>query len=313
MSDITSILEQEWKPAALPEAIPQGDMPGDKIEISRHHIDKASVIMPELCRALKMRFSAQPQQRAVVSVFGGSGVGKSEIASLIAFYLRAMGIGSYVISGDNYPHRIPVFNDAERLRVFRCGGLRGMVSSGFTSPSYYETIRKLQAANQDSSFDTLAENPWMETYLNSGHKELSSYLGTYQEIDYCDINSILAQFHQGAQKIFLKRMGRIESDVWYDYADLHDVSVMILEWTHGGSNALHGVDYPILLNSTPEETLRHRQARGRDQGTDSPFTTMVLKIEQKLIESQADKAALIISKSGEILSYSQYKRIMAGL
>lgn len=55
----------------------------------------------------------------VITVCGGSGVGKSEIASLLAHYFENMGVGCYTLSGDNYPHRIPVYNDAERLRIFR--------------------------------------------------------------------------------------------------------------------------------------------------------------------------------------------------
>ena len=34
------------------------------------------------------------------------------------------------LSGDNYPHRIPVYNDAERLHTFRESALKGMVKEG---------------------------------------------------------------------------------------------------------------------------------------------------------------------------------------
>ena len=34
---------------------------------------------------------------------------------------------AYTLSGDNYPHRIPKYNDAERLHVFRESAIRGMV------------------------------------------------------------------------------------------------------------------------------------------------------------------------------------------
>ena len=70
------------------------------------------------------------------------------------------------------------------------------------------------------------------------------------------------------------------------------------------------MDLPILLNSTPQETLAHRKARNRDGAADSPFTTMVLEIEQKLLESEAHKAAVILSKSGELLSYAAYQEQM---
>jgi hypothetical protein len=86
--------------------------------------------------------------------------------------------------------------------------------------------------------------------------------------------------------------------------------VLIIEWTHGNSYHLRGVDIPVLLNSTPQETLEHRRKRNRDGGTDSPFTTMVLAIEQDLLVSQAPRAKLIVSKNCELLSYGDYLKIM---
>jgi alpha-galactosidase len=81
--------------------------------------------------------------------------------------------------------------------------------------------------------------------------------------------------------------------------DFQYIKVLIIEWTHGNSDFFEGVDIPVLLNSTPEETLEHRKSRNRDGGADSPFTTMVLEIEQQMLASQAGKAKLIMSKSGE--------------
>ena len=106
-------------------------------------------------------------------------------------------------------------------------------------------------------------------------------------------------------------MGREETALWYEAVDFSDIHVLLIEWTHGNSNHLHGVDVPILLNSTPSETLAYRKARHRDGGTDSPFTTMVLALEQKQLEMQAEKAGLIIAKTGELLTYRDYRRLMA--
>ena len=113
MKDALSLSEKlsnmrPWTPPALPESIPHGDMPGDKIRIGEDHIRKAQLLFPKLLEALKELEGG----KAVVSVFGGSGVGKSEIASLLGWYLQSIGVGSYVISGDNYPRRIPLYNDA---------------------------------------------------------------------------------------------------------------------------------------------------------------------------------------------------------
>ena len=106
-------------------------------------------------------------------------------------------------------------------------------------------------------------------------------------------------------------MGREPGELWYDRVDFSAVRVLIVEWTHGNSDYLEGVDIPVLLNSTPAETLAHRRARNRDGKTDSAFTTLVLEIEQQKLEDQARKARLILSKQGELLSYAEYRRIMA--
>ena len=108
----------------------------------------------------------------------------------------------------------------------------------------------------------------------------------------------------------LKRMGREEAHLWYDLVDFSNISVLIIEWTHSNSDFLSGVDIPILLNSTPQETLAHRRQRNRDGKIDSPFTTMVLEIEQALLTVQAHKAKIIMSKDGQLLTYPEFCRIM---
>ena len=129
-------LSGSWTAPALPEDLPHGDMPGDKIVVGEDHIRKAQLLFPRLMDALRQREG----QKAVVSVFGGSGVGKSEIASLLAWYLRSEGVGSYVISGDNYPRRIPLYNDAERLSIFRAAGLKGLLAEGLYELLYYTIV-----------------------------------------------------------------------------------------------------------------------------------------------------------------------------
>ena len=106
-------------------------------------------------------------------------------------------------------------------------------------------------------------------------------------------------------------MGRTPLDLWYDRVDFSDKKVLIIEWTHGNSDGFSGVDLPILLNSTPQETLEHRRSRNRDGGVDHPFTIMVLEIEQRLLESAAHKAAIIVAKNGDLLTYGQYRELMA--
>ncbi|MCF8018804.1 MAG: ATP-binding protein [Vallitaleaceae bacterium] len=290
--------------------IKKGDMPGDVIQIQTGHIMKAEAIFPKLYQMVKDIQEIRPKDKVVISVHGGSGVGKSEIGALLAYYFNDVGIGSYILSGDNYPHRIPKHNDEERLRIFREMGLKGLVAQGAYNRERGDKLRELQALNQDFDPDQIQELPWLFIYQQEGRKGLEDYLGTSAEIDFDEINHIIAEFKHDKESILLKRMGREETDLWYEKVDFSNIKVVIIEWTHGNNDALIGVDIPILLNSTPSETLEHRKLRNRDGGTDSPFTTMVLDIEQKLLFSQASGAKIIVLKDGEIVGFEQYRQIM---
>ncbi len=301
-----------WIPEDIHDlnSIPVGDMPGDKVNISSKHTDKAKIIFPGLAGLLIPILEGNPFQRAVVAVCGGSGVGKSEIASLLSYYLNNMHVGSYTLSGDNYPHRIPKYNDAERLRVFRKSGIDGLIFSGQYQEGIHAALKELQENGNDSNPDSINTYPWLSIYQNSGRDGLRNYLGTSNEIDFRELSGIISQFKNGEDRIYLKRMGREETELWYDNVDFRNINVMIIEWTHGNNNNLNGVDIPILLNSTPRETLEHRRSRNRDGATDSSFTTMVLQIEQEMLISQAKKAKLILSKSNEILTHKDFVSLM---
>ncbi len=286
-----------WKAPAVPDVIPQGDMPGDKVQIGLSHIAKANTIFPLLLNEMRQLDG----EKIVISVFGGSGVGKSETASLLAWYLNCAGIGAYVMSGDNYPRRIPLYNDAERNRVFRTAGLKGLLADGVYSDDVQQMLNVLWEQELDAEPAKVAEFPWLASYQKAGRAALAQYLGTALEQDFDEINGVIANFRSGAESGWLKRMGRTEDARWYSLVDFRNINVLILEWTHGNNAGLRGIDIPILLNSTPEETRAHRRSRARDGKTDSAFTTMVLEIEQAELDSRAPFAKIIISKSGEII------------
>ena len=300
---------RSWKPHAPSGDIICGDMPGDSIRIGEEHIRKAGVIFPVLLEKLHSCL-AENAGRAVITVFGGSGVGKSEIASLLAFYLREIGLGAYTLSGDNYPRRIPVYNDAERLRIFRVYGVRGLLEEKRYSPEVRAELSALWTAGTDPDPAAAKSRPWLSAYQQAGRRALASYLGQEAEQDYDELRGIVERFRTGDRKIWLKRMGRKDDALWYDEVDFSETNVLIIEWTHGGNGRFGKVDLPVLLASTPAETREHRRARARDAGTDSAFTTMVLEIEQDLIEGAAPNAALIISKSGSLITLEEYRQAM---
>ena len=277
--------------------IPHGDMPGDVIQINDEHIKKASTIFPLLVEEI----NKLNEEKIVISVFGGSGVGKSEIASVLSYYLNQNGINTYIMSGDNYPYRIPLYNDAERLSIFRSNGLKALVKENLYNDNVKEILAKLWVEETDSNPKLIEEYPFLNVYQKAGRAGLKNYLGTTNEQDYNQVNEIIKEFKDGKDNVFFKRMGRSEDERFYDLIDTSKIKVLIIEWTHGGNANLEGIDIPILLNSTPEETKAHRLSRARDGKVDSAFTTMVLEIEQEELDDRRGSAKIVISKQGELL------------
>lgn len=312
MNNIVDIFKnvKEWSAPEVGQDIPHGDMPGDKVEIGQDLINKSKIVFSELLKLLPEVMKQSNSNRAVITICGGSGVGKSEIASLISFYLNQLGIGSYTLSGDNYPKRIPKYNDAERLRMFRQSGMKALVKAEMLTAEMFQQLQELQVKDDDANKDYIDVYPWFKTYIDGAIEGLKGYLGTKNEIDFDEITDIVTEFKNGSDFIWLKRMGRTDCDLWYEKVDFGKTSVLVIEWTHGNSDNYEGVDIPVLLNSTPEETLDHRRSRNRDGKTDSPFTMRVLEIEQQLLSSQAHKAKIIISKQGELITFDKYKTLM---
>jgi alpha-galactosidase len=248
-----------------------------------------------------------------VSVYGGSGVGKSEIASLLGEYCRLQGFASYVLSGDNYALRIPEHNDLERLSVYRNAALSAFAMDERFTNARMTRLKEMWPSLGDMSPGayTANEAEWMNNYHLAGRRALVDYLGTEREIDFATVNTIISSFKAGAHEMNLKRMGRTADDVHYEAIDFSDARVLIIEWTHGNNPLLEGVDFPIFLFSTPAETLAHRLARGRDKNADSPLISLVLDIEQEKLVGQAPRASLIISKDGEVLSLAEFRNRVA--
>jgi len=311
---MTSIMTRLMSPETINEVpdisqIPMGDMPGDKALINDNHLQKANRLIQPLFPLLTSALESNENERAVISVCGGSGVGKTETASLIAYMLMKAGIGVYILSGDNYPYRIPKYNDAERLNIFRLEGIYELLARGLYNESRYEELAELQKKGTDSDSQKAVSNHWLSAYQQGGDSGLKKYLGTDKEINFAELSEIVTAFKNGADEIFLKRMGRDEGSIWYSRTDMRDINVLIIEWTHGNSDNLKGVDIPIFLYSTPQETLAHRKVRARDNGADSPFVMRVLGIESELLVSQAHRAKLILSGKNELLTLNELYKL----
>ena len=224
-------------------------------------LDEAKKLYDEIkkvCGNLKLNEAdtadSSSDKRIVISIYGGSGSGKTTIAAALQQYFLNDNTACYVLTGDNYPHRIPMRNDEERLNV----------------------------------------------YNESGEDGLRGYLGTPKEIDFDRINKELSEFKAGKDIIEIKHMGREDGDISYDETDFTGIKVLILEWTHGGSEYLKGVDIPVFLESSPEETKARRIKRGRDENAASPFICRVVELEQEKLDLQGKNARIVVGKDGKV-------------
>lgn len=283
-----------------------GDMPGDTVRISAPVCRRVEKLLPHLAAKLTEKYGEDIPAKLVIAVSGGSGSGKTSGAAALREALAQVGLKGYVLSGDNYPRRIPEHNDEERLAIFRSAGLKALLAAGEYTPERFAALQPLQKAGIDSDPQQCAANPWLQIYQQGGRAALAGYLGQTPEQDFDALNDVLAQFRAGAPTLWLKRMGRKEWERWYEPKDFADVDVLLLEWTHAGSESLKNTDLKIFFNSTPEETRACRVARNRDAGADSPFVTMVLEIEQALLNRRACGADLIQNRDGSMIDTAAY-------
>ena len=263
-------------------------------DLAQEQIKNAELLFP----LIRKKTEERKEKKTVISVSGGSGVGKTGMAFLLQNMFEKQGKKSLIISGDNYPHRIPMYNDAERIARFRMFGLNGLITERLYTDEVKEKLLELQKAGRDA--EEQEDMQWLSIYQKYGDKALTDYLGTDQELDYEAVSNLLMQFHGGTSQLLLRHMGRTPDDIWYDRRDVSDTDILILEWTHGNSACLQGVDVSVVLISTPEETLENRKKRNRDTAIDSPFVARVLRIEQKKIDDGLDRADIIQDMHGRI-------------
>lgn len=286
----------------------RGDMPGDSIKIGECHRKIVEGILPYARRA----FNESGRERFVISIFGGSGAGKSEVGSLLASDFVERGIPSYLLSGDNYPYRIPMDNDRERLARYRYGGLRRLSGHPDLCMGWMASLKQLWVDGGDADPEMLGDYPFLKEYQLGGATALRKYLGTDEEIDFGLIGEIIDRFKGGDNLIPLKRMGRSQGELFFEPVDFSETRLLIVEWTHGNHTALRGVDFSAFIFSSSRETLEHRRERNRDSGVDSAFTSLVLAIEQERLNAQADSASLIVSRAGEIITYQELQKRVHG-
>lgn len=238
--------------AALMEVGLPLDFP--EIEYEAYQIALTEMEIAKELYKVMTKYANCQNKKMVISIFGGSGCGKTTLSAVISQYFLNDGIGCYVLSGDNYPKLCPEHNDEERQRIYEKDGTDG----------------------------------------------LSEYLGTPKEIAFDEINRVIAEFKEGKQTIALRKLGREKDAACYENMDFHNIRILLIEWTHGGSKYLSGVDVPVYIDSIPEDTLDRRWKRNRDKNTGSELIRNVLNVEQEKLVQQAKSAKIIVNRDGGI-------------
>ena len=140
--------------------------------------------------------------KVVVAVSGGSGSGKSVTALLLSCFLKEKGIETCILSGDNYPHRIPKYNDAERLQIFRENAIVGMLKERTYTEERRTIIQEFQKAENDADERYVEKYPWYESYLRNGRKALENYLGTEKEINFEEVDRLVHALKEDREKLW---------------------------------------------------------------------------------------------------------------
>ena len=106
--------------------------------------------------------------------------------------------------------------------------------------------------------------------------------------------TLATALHEGKDTITLRHLEREDGEISSEETDFSGTSVLLLEWTHGGSDDLHGVDLSVFLESSPEETKERCIRRNRDENAASPFICRVVELEQEKLEVQRKNAGFSV-------------------
>lgn len=273
-----------------------------QMQVAEAQIQNADRLFPVVLDNIQEQMQSG---KTVLAVSGGSGVGKTGMAWLLQRRFAKCGIGAVTVSGDHYPHRIPVCNDAERIRIFRDAGLKGLLEQKAYTQKVREILTGLQRTGQDANDNLQAQYAWLRIYQDCGDRALKDYLGTEAELNFEELSKLVAAFKRQERELVVRHMGREAHEVWYEWMDVSDVQVLILEWTHGNSELLTGIDLSVVLTGTPEETLENRKKRNRDAGIDSPFVARVLRIEQAKIDANLSRADILQDMHGNVQCHAK--------
>ena len=136
------------------EKVQGGDMPGDTVRITAPVCRRVEKLLPHLAAKLEEKYGEYIPAKLVIAISGGSGSGKTSGAVALREALAQVGLTGYVLSGDNYPRRIPEHNDEERLAIFRSVGLKALLAAGAYTPERFVALQPEPTATRSSAKHT---------------------------------------------------------------------------------------------------------------------------------------------------------------
>jgi len=156
--------------------------------------------------------------------------------------------------------------------------------------------QKYQIRAKQIHIDDFYKTHWQERYkvrLQKGIKSVG-----HKEINFTKLNRIIKNFKIGHCKLYTQRIHRWTNSLEHVIANANCIDVLLVEGIY--ALYLKQFDIGIYLEGTPEQTLKFRKRR-KKENEDDPFRKEIVKKETQEAVASKTRAHLIVTWEGEII------------